>query len=106
MKLLLISVLSLTGCAATLPRETSEAHATATFQDHETMPYFESVDGHVLRDVPTTLALKPGEHTLRYSCAAHLDGPPDPKITMGFRAGKTYVFRCSADHELTAVEER
>src|SRR5262249_2040168 len=76
MRLLLISVVTLTGCAATLPLETSEAHATVTLQNPDMMPYFDMVDGRILRNVPATIALNPGEHTLRYSCAAHFDGPP------------------------------
>jgi hypothetical protein len=105
MRLLPISVVALAGCTATLPPGTSEEHATITFQNHEVMPYFENVDGQDLRNAPATVIVKPGEHTVRYSCVLHVDGPPNPKITMRFRAGKTYAFNCTGDG-LAAVVER
>ena len=105
MRSCLAAIILLAGCSAILPPDTVADHATLTFENHRLCCGFECVDGQALRTGHTTLLVKPGERSIRYFCALILDGPPSPKITMNFRAGKTYVFKCTGGDAAT-IEER
>ena len=99
MRIFFFSIFFLVGCSATLPLDTWEDHATITFEDHEKMSYFNGIDGYGLRNVPSTIVVKPGEHTIRYMCLIHVDGPPASELTLYARSGKTYALRClDAEH--------
>ena len=66
---------------------------------------FTGIDGRTLRSGARKLQVLPGHRTIEYMCQMTVDGPPLPKVTMEFKAGKSYELHCTpASAEATVVE--
>ena len=110
MRLVFPIVIALTGCAGvppTAPLDSSQEHATLTLVSNdpktELPGSLTSLDGHYLKDFPSTISIKPGERRVGYMCQAILDGP-EVTLTAHFEPRKVYILRCAGAR--ATVEEQ